>query len=248
MKHLKEQTQQKAQVSKAKKIYNIISTIAIALVFAFLVVIVAIMLWQRNGGEDANLFGYYTYNVLTDSMQPTINPGDVIISKKVDVNDLKEGDVITFIAPSGPLKGNNITHRIIEIVKNEDGTIKHFITKGDNAPKDNWELSPDAVKARYIKTSTFISGFRNLITKWYGYVLLIVLPICVVFVLIIVGFIKEKVALETQNAEDKAKLDSMSEEEKKKLLEDYLANNNQSSEGQKQDENVSTTHQKDEVE
>lgn len=218
----KKQAQDKAPISRAKKIYNIVSTIAIALVFVFLVVMVAIMLWQRNGGEDANLFGYYTYNVLTDSMQPTINPGDIIISKKVDVNELKEGDIITFVAPSGTLQGHNITHRIVEIVYNEDNSIKHFITKGDNAPQDNWELSPNNVKARYIKTSTFIGGFRNLLSKWYGYVLLIVLPLCIVFVLIIVGYVREKVALESQNANDKATLDAMSEEDKKKLVKDYL--------------------------
>lgn len=227
------------EISKAKKIYNVISTVAVALVFLFLVITVAIMLWQRNGGKDASLFGYYTFNVVTDSMQDTINPGDVIIGKKVDPNTLQEGDIITFTAPSGVLKGNNITHRIVHVEYSDDGSVLYFNTKGDN-PKvgeDNWNLSPSAVKAKYVKTSAFLGGFRTLLTKWYGYVLLIVLPLCVVFVLIITGYVKDKVAAEKQSNEemnrdaDGSMLENLSDEEKKKLLEEYLNANNKKSGG-----------------
>ncbi len=121
----------KSNQSKAKKIYNAVSTVIVALIFVFMIVVVAVMLVQKNSGGETELFGYRMYDVLTDSMSGTIEPGDVIMCKSVeDVNALQVGDIITFKAPNG---NYNETHRIIEIVKNDDGTVKYFKTKGDNA-------------------------------------------------------------------------------------------------------------------
>lgn len=221
--------QENKPISKSKKIYNIVSTLVIAVIFVFLVVVVALMLWQRNKGEDVSVFGYYTFNVITDSMQDTINPGDVIIGKSVDANTLVEEDIITFVAPSGALKGHNITHRIKHVERDEDGNVLYFKTKGDNptAQMDAWELQPSAVKAKYVKTSGFMTGIRKLLSKWYGYVLLIVLPMTLVIILFVAGYVKDRVALEREKEAEKdnattASLDGLSDEEKQKLLEDYL--------------------------
>lgn len=221
--------QESKPISKSKKIYNIVSTLVIAVIFVFLVVVVALMLWQRNKGEDVSVFGYYTFNVITDSMQDTINPGDVIIGKSVDANTLVKEDIITFVAPSGALKGHNITHRIKHVERDEDGNVLYFKTKGDNptAQMDAWELQPSAVKAKYVKTSGFMTGIRKLLSKWYGYVLLIVLPMTLVIILFVAGYVKDRVALEREKEAEKgnattASLDGLSDEEKQKLLEDYL--------------------------
>ena len=231
----------KKQVSKTKKIYNVVSTIIVALVFVFLVVIVAMMLSQRHNGKDSKIFGYYMYDVITDSMTPTINPKSVILSKEVtNPEELKVGDIITFTAPSGQLAGFNETHRIVEIKYKDDGKIDYIITEGDkynpdynpdatSHTRDEWHLSPSAVKAKYVKTASFIGGLRNFLSHWYGYVVLIVLPMCIVITLFIVGYVKDKAQIlkeeEAKKAEErgeKSKLDGLSEEDKKRLVEEYL--------------------------
>ena len=56
---------------------------------------------------------------------------DVILNTKVkDAKDIKVGDVITFISTSSISKGMTITHRVIEVTKNENGVA--YRTKGDN--------------------------------------------------------------------------------------------------------------------
>lgn len=222
---------EKKQLTKGRKIYNIVSTIVVALIFAFLVVIVALLLWQRNAGNDASLFGYYLYQVQTDSMTPTIGVGDVIVSKKLKNSDkLEVGDVITFIAPSGPLKGLNETHRIYSIDLDENGNIVAIKTIGDKYDGDvnkidNWTLTRADVKAKYVKTSTFIGGIRQLITKWYGYVILIVIPMCIVMGLFIAGVVSDKVKMEKAAAEEEKQkfIEEMSDEEKKKIADEFLA-------------------------
>lgn len=211
------------EISKAKKIYNAVSTAIVALIFVFMVIVVAVMLVQKSSGGESKIFGYYMYDVLTDSMSGTIEPGDVIMCKAVDdVNSLQVGDIITFKAPNGNF---NETHRIVEIARNDDGTVKYFKTKGDNAKAvDNWQLDPQNVKAKYVKKSVFVGGLRKFMSHWYGYVVVVVIPLCIVFALIISSVVKDKLALEKQNEKEESKiaLSDISEEDKKKLLENYI--------------------------
>ena len=211
------------EISKAKKIYNAVSTAIVALIFVFMVVVVAVILVQKSSGGESKIFGYYMYDVLTDSMSGTIEPGDVIMCKAVDdVNSLQVGDIITFKAPNG---NYNETHRIVEIARNDDGTVKYFKTKGDNAKAvDNWQLNPQNVKAKYVKKSVFVGGLRKFMSNWYGYVVVVVIPLCIVFTLIISSVVRDKLALEKEKEKEEGKitLSDISEEDKKKLLENYI--------------------------
>ena len=211
------------EISKAKKIYNAVSTAIVALIFVFMVVVVAVILVQKSNGGESKIFGYYMYDVLTDSMSGTIEPGDVIMCKAVDdVNSLQVGDIITFKAPNG---NYNETHRIVEIARNDDGTVKYFKTKGDNAKAvDNWQLNPQNVKAKYVKKAVFVGGLRKFMSNWYGYVVVVVIPLCIVFALIISSVVRDKLALEKEKEKEEGKitLSDISEEDKKKLLENYI--------------------------
>ena len=211
------------EIAKAKKIYNAVSTAIVALIFVFMVVVVAVILVQKSSGGESKIFGYYMYDVLTDSMSGTIEPGDVIMCKAVDdVNSLQVGDIITFKAPNG---NYNETHRIVEIARNDDGTVNYFKTKGDNAKAvDNWQLNPQNVKAKYVKKSVFVGGLRKFMSNWYGYVVVVVIPLCIVFALIISSVVRDKLALEKEKEKEEGKitLSDISEEDKKKLLENYI--------------------------
>lgn len=58
-------------------------------------------------------------------MEPTLGINDVVIVKKCSAEELKKGDIITFLQDD-----RVISHRILKITKDE-GELK-FITKGDN--------------------------------------------------------------------------------------------------------------------
>ena len=75
---------------------------------------------SANKFQDLSLLGYKAFIISTNSMEPSINHGDAILTKRV-----KEGDVITFKRENEP-----ITHRIIRIDQ-EDNTYL-YVTKGDN--------------------------------------------------------------------------------------------------------------------
>lgn len=67
--------------------------------------------------------------VLTQSMEPGLPPGTLIIIRPVDARDVGIGDVITYQLESG--KPAVVSHRVIERRVSTAGEVT-FITKGDN--------------------------------------------------------------------------------------------------------------------
>ena len=88
------------------------------------------------------LVGWTPMVVTSGSMQPSINPGDIVLSgAPTDGGEgLEEGTVITFTDPVRP--GGTLTHRIERV--NEDGT---YETRGDaNPASDSYEVPPSDVQ------------------------------------------------------------------------------------------------------
>lgn len=83
-----------------------------------------------------HVFDYRTMTMLTGSMAPEINPGDVTIVTPIAVTDITEGMVLTYHQPIG--ERALITHRVISVDKTLDGTVT-IQTKGDaNNAVDPW--------------------------------------------------------------------------------------------------------------
>jgi signal peptidase len=223
---------------KFKKIYNAASGVITALLFVFMVFIVVIVVVQKKNGQEIRLFGYGMYTVITESMEDTIMVGDVILTKDTEnAEDLREGDIITFIAPSGQLKGYPVTHRIFSVEYNSDGSVKYFKTAGDNTyggdsvKVDAWQLSPNQVRGVYVRTLSGMTNLYAFMSTWYGYFVVIGLPLIAVAGLFIAGFVKDRLKIEKEKAQAfaqtaksdvKIEISDLSEEEKRKLLEEYL--------------------------
>ena len=83
-----------------------------------------------------SLFGLTPMIVLTDSMEPLINEGDIIIAKTCDPADIKEGDVISFFDPASPTDAI-LTHRVISVYEEEG--VRYANTAGDNNASSDYE-------------------------------------------------------------------------------------------------------------
>ncbi len=95
-----------------KKIWNIVSTALVVLI-----VLCAVFLM------GSRLMGYQVFTIISGSMEPEYNVGDLIYVKKVDPQNIKVGDDITFILNEDLVIA---THRVVRI----DAENQHFYTKG----------------------------------------------------------------------------------------------------------------------
>jgi signal peptidase I len=83
-----------------------------------------------------HLLGYRTMTMLTASMAPEIDPGDVTIVTPIKVSEVTEGMVITYHKPIDD--HSLVTHRVISVETAGNGTVT-VQTKGDaNEALDPW--------------------------------------------------------------------------------------------------------------
>ena len=120
-----------------RDILKLISTIISWTVFVLLLIVAALLLYyfvatriyaSKGSGYEPK-FGLYT--IISGSMTPNINVYDVVVDVRVDnPEDIEIGDVITFYSDDPQVGGGTITHRVISIVKDENGEYS-YQTKGD---------------------------------------------------------------------------------------------------------------------
>lgn len=99
-------------------------------------------------------FGYGFSPILTGSMQPTANPGDVFLTRLVPAHSLRVGDVI---AVNNQVTGTYYSHRVAEL-RDFNGAIR-IITKGDaneSADRDPFIVSPFAQVSLVVERIPYI--------------------------------------------------------------------------------------------
>ncbi|MER7074169.1 signal peptidase I [Terrabacter sp. NPDC000476] len=88
-----------------------------------------------------HVLGYRTATMLTGSMSPGINPGDVVVTVPRAAADVQVGDVITYEIP---VEDHRVeTHRIVRVTTDAAGR-RAVVTKGDaNSDVDPWVATLD---------------------------------------------------------------------------------------------------------
>lgn len=104
---------------------NILSSL-LCIVLALLLLVCVIFVIFKKKGEPPSIFGYKLYVVISDSMEPELKKGDLIVVKDIDTTKIEVGNIITFKEKNSQ---ELITHRVVDIKKN---TAIEFITKGDS--------------------------------------------------------------------------------------------------------------------
>ena len=86
-----------------------------------------------------HLFDYRTMTMLTGSMSPAIDPGDVTIVTPLPVEDVTVGMIIAYHIPIDD--HHLVSHRVISVEHGADGTVT-VETKGDaNDAVDPWKAT-----------------------------------------------------------------------------------------------------------
>ena len=112
------------------KVMTAIGIVLCVILAPLLIANLTMIIKSYTNSDDVPSFGgYCPFIIMTDSMQGTINAGDLIFDKVVtDPEEIKRDDIISFFDPASRTQ-SIVTHRVIEITKDKDGLA--FITKGD---------------------------------------------------------------------------------------------------------------------
>ncbi len=213
---LTKQANQEKPQSKAKKVLTTIINVTSVALIIFLIVLIALVIVQKAKGEQTNIFGYTITKILTSSMagdrEDSFDEGDVILSKLYDGQDLEVEDIITFYAPEGHnLEGYTITHRIYAKNPTENGGV-YYTTKGDaNASVDKFDVTPEMVVSTYVTAMPALTWFFKIIGEFWGFLLIIILPLFIILIVQIFKLVKLKHEKDTE-PEPKEKITFSTEE------------------------------------
>lgn len=151
---------------------------ALSIVFIFALIINSTLIFKSvmNIEEIPHIAGIYPLMVLTDSMNPEFNSGDLIICKQSDRGDIHVGDVISY-QDKKSYKSSIITHRVIEITNDENGLL--FQTKGDaNNKEDESLVSYEDVIGIYKMKIAGLGHIVLFMQSKMGLVVCVILPMC----------------------------------------------------------------------
>ena len=154
--------------TKSSKIINIISNCIFVPVMIILVVyfIYAVSMMSKNGVPS--FFGQSYVRVLSNSMKPSFEKGDVVVLEKPKVSEIKEGDVVAFyycIYNYTSLNGSETEakdfktgqrtyktmiyfHKVFDIQYDNNGNT-WFFTYGTNNLKPGGDPNSEDIRANY---------------------------------------------------------------------------------------------------
>ena len=163
------------------KILKILYYIIISLACLIAIIVVYYMISSQINSKNENYRPTISmYTIVSPSMTPVINVYDVVINVHPKAPEkIEVGDIITYISKSPNSEGMTITHRVIEIIKNQDGTYE-YITQGDNnSERDNLAVSYESVIGKEIMIIPGLGKIQFLIANKKSWLILLLIPVII---------------------------------------------------------------------
>lgn len=173
----------KDKKTRKPKVIEIIGYIAIFII----IILLTFVIISNLSGNITFIFGKTVCWVLTPSMEPTIPERSYILVSEIDAKDVKVGDVIMFYSDDPALKGMRNTHRVIEIIGNNE----EFVMKGDNnLVKDEYTAKAPNVVGKYEKNLDVLTAIGRFMYSKMGLIVSLTLILGIVMLMYIPDIIK----------------------------------------------------------
>lgn len=176
---------------KQKRAVRILKTLGVILAVAiFSALTLNSLLCIFSDGYYPTFGGYRLFAIVSDSMEPTIPTGNMIVGRvPSSADEIRVGDVITFEVRSGGSTAL-VTHRVTEVRVGDNGAVS-YTTKGDNAPRAD-TVHPsysDVVGVFTGKKCGFFGYFFGFLQSPEGAIALIIAAFIIIITLIITRFV-----------------------------------------------------------
>ena len=197
-------------MKKTNQIKNRIISTSVTIVLFLAIALCLFVMFQVFTQGYASIGGYSMFRVATGSMGESIPIQSLIIVKRVDIQELEVGDIVTFSSKMPDMAGMTITHRVVEKEVTEQGEIR-LITRGDANPSiDSHYLTADNLIGEVIWCSgnrNFFADFISFFTGKVGFLAFVAFPCLLVAGMILrecVGNIKNDMQKVLQQMDEQA--------------------------------------------
>ena len=193
-----------------KKVAKIVLKILYQILVIICLIVAAVIILQKVTASNKSIAGYRIFRVITGSMEPEYDIGQVVISKEVDPNSIKVGDDIVYLGTYGEYSGKIIMHSVVGIEKDANGNL-NFHAKG---------LHSSSVEDPQIKESQ-IYGVVKFKSKILTVLYKLATNIYSLFVIVLVLALNVFIAFRKSGEEDVKQLDEVTNTEYEEDQEEF---------------------------
>lgn len=175
---------------KDNKIFRICSILFKIFVVVFMIGFILSVCLQRFSNNKLSVFNFRMFTVVSGSMAPKYNIGDVLIAKEIAPEKIKVGDTISYLGTVNSFKDKVVTHEVvgIDII---DGKY-YFHTKGLANLVEDPLVSSTQLYGKVIYKSVIISLIYKIVSTNIGFYLFIIIPILYIISSEIISTLLEK--------------------------------------------------------
>lgn len=166
----------------AKKIIKTVLIILYQILVIMALILTMVIVLQRISANNQSIGGYKIFRVITGSMEPEYEVGEVVISKEVNPKDIKVGDDIVYLGRVGEYSGKIIMHNVVAIDTDENGDLI-FHAKGlqSNSVEDP-QITEDQIYGVVTYRSSILTILYDLATNIYSIFAIVIILVLNVFI------------------------------------------------------------------
>ncbi len=179
---------------RENKICKIVRKIIGTIFTIFIIAFVLAVYLQRFSDNKISFFNFRMFTVVTPSMEPRYNVGDVLLSKEIPASEVKAGDDISYVGRVGDVKDKIVTHEVRSVDQDTKGQYK-FRAKGLNNIIEDPTVYEDQLLGVIVYKVKTLSFVYKIISTQIGFYLCIIVPL--------VGIIGYEIAITLSNSAEK---------------------------------------------
>lgn len=166
----------------AKKIIKTVLIILYQILVIMALILTMVIVLQRISANNQSIGGYKIFRVITGSMEPEYEVGEVVISKEVNPKDIKVGDDIVYLGRVGEYSGKIIMHNVVAIDTDENGDLI-FHAKGlqSNSVEDP-QIREDQIYGVVTYRSSILTILYDSATNIYSIFAIVIILVLNVFI------------------------------------------------------------------
>lgn len=110
---------EKQEINVVKKILKLLWNIIYNFIIVLCIILIAIIFMQKITESNKSIGGYRIFRVISGSMVPKYDIGEVVICKDTNIENIKVGDAIIYKGNINETKNKTIMHEVVNVRKND---------------------------------------------------------------------------------------------------------------------------------
>lgn len=159
---------------KENKFLKILMTSVKTLITIFLLLLIGIIFIQRVTNNNFAIGGIRVFTIITGSMIPEYEVGDMIIAVETNPEQINVGDNVVYKGLVDDFNGKIVTHKVIS--KEKVGNDYEFVTKGVNNSLEDPKIKDEQIIGKVVYKTFILSFISKLINNPAAFFFVVFIP------------------------------------------------------------------------